>query len=442
MAEGGTPGILPHQLAHWWEHGAGAAKIAWGTPGSFDRCVRLAVAEAHMTPERAKGFCAERYHAATGTWPGQHKHAGRAAMADMSASGGGCDADGLDSSWDGDHGDLPDLTGLQVHHFEAADGGSESAASRASKPKLGSGGRFKALKASLAAKGAHDPGALAAYIGRKRYGKAKFMSLATKARSGSASRSGEILRFYPLDDIRIVSRADGDGSGRVVEAYAAVFDEPAEIRDPEGHYEETIDRGAFDQVLARIQRSRGGLAAAIRVLYNHGQTMRGAEAPEFQKPLGKPLEVRPDGRGLLTRTEYGKSPLAEEILENIRSGAITAQSFVGGILRSDPALKGPGDKYRARNGVLTRVRRLGLGLREYGPVLYAAYPGAEFLGVRMGSPGPAIDPDSPEDEEYAPADEGDVTGGAPEDATSARYHQHELYALRSREQREAIGLTW
>ena len=48
-------------------------------------------------------------------------------------------------------------------------------------------------------------------------------------------------------------------------------------------------------------------------------------------------------------------PLAEEILENIRNGSITAQSFVGGILRSDPQLKGPGDRYRARNGVLTRV---------------------------------------------------------------------------------------
>jgi phage head maturation protease len=259
--------------------------------------------------------------------------------------------------------------------------------------------------------------------------------------SNGASRS-EILRYYPLDDIRIVSRADGDGTGRVVEAYAAVFDEPAEIRDHEGHYEETIDRSAFNQVLASIQRSRGGLPSAIRVLYNHGQTMRGVEAPEFQKPLGKPLEVRPDGRGLLTRTEYGRSPLAEEILENIRSGAITAQSFVGGIMRSDPALKGPGDRYRARNGVLTRVRRLALGLREYGPVLYAAYPGAEFLGVRMGSPGPADDLDSPEDEEFPPANEDGDTGSAPEDATSARYHQHELYALRSREQREAIGLTW
>jgi hypothetical protein len=48
----------------------------------------------------------------------------------------------------------------------------------ASKPKLGSGKRFANLQRSLAAKGATDPGALAAYIGRKKFGKSKFQRLA------------------------------------------------------------------------------------------------------------------------------------------------------------------------------------------------------------------------------------------------------------------------
>lgn len=30
--DNGTPGVFPHQLATWWEHGAGAARIAWGLP--------------------------------------------------------------------------------------------------------------------------------------------------------------------------------------------------------------------------------------------------------------------------------------------------------------------------------------------------------------------------------------------------------------------------
>jgi hypothetical protein len=49
-------------------------------------------------------------------------------------------------------------------------------------PKLGTGARFKKLSASLAAKGASDPGALAAYIGRKKFGAGKFAKLAAKAR--------------------------------------------------------------------------------------------------------------------------------------------------------------------------------------------------------------------------------------------------------------------
>lgn len=46
------------------------------------------------------------------------------------------------------------------------------------KPKLGTGQRFAQLKSKLAAKGATNPGALAAYIGRKKYGKKKFSNLA------------------------------------------------------------------------------------------------------------------------------------------------------------------------------------------------------------------------------------------------------------------------
>lgn len=49
-------------------------------------------------------------------------------------------------------------------------------------PKLGSGGRFKKLSAALAAKGADAPDGLAAVIGRKKLGKAKFQKLAAAGR--------------------------------------------------------------------------------------------------------------------------------------------------------------------------------------------------------------------------------------------------------------------
>jgi hypothetical protein len=45
------------------------------------------------------------------------------------------------------------------------------------KAKLGSGKRFKALSAKLAARGAYNPEALAAWIGRKKYGKKKYSKI-------------------------------------------------------------------------------------------------------------------------------------------------------------------------------------------------------------------------------------------------------------------------
>lgn len=42
--------------------------------------------------------------------------------------------------------------------------------------------RFSDLSAKLAAKGAHDPDALAAYIGRKKYGKAAMAAMAAAGR--------------------------------------------------------------------------------------------------------------------------------------------------------------------------------------------------------------------------------------------------------------------
>lgn len=42
--------------------------------------------------------------------------------------------------------------------------------------------RFKKLENKLAAKGAKHPAALAAYIGRKKYGKKKFQQMAQRGR--------------------------------------------------------------------------------------------------------------------------------------------------------------------------------------------------------------------------------------------------------------------
>lgn len=52
-----------------------------------------------------------------------------------------------------------------------------------SQPKLGSGERFKKLKAKLAhEKGIKNPGALAAHIGAEKYGQKKMTSMAVKGK--------------------------------------------------------------------------------------------------------------------------------------------------------------------------------------------------------------------------------------------------------------------
>jgi hypothetical protein len=92
---------------------------------------------------------------------------------------------------------------------------------------------------------------------------------------------------------------------------------------------------------------------------------------------------------------------------------------------------------------------MALSLFEYSPVVFEAYPGAEFLGVvRMGSLDtytdddlvPATDGGLTEYEEPPPDEDG--TGDPAEDGVLARHHQHALYVLRAREMREREGITF
>lgn len=57
------------QLREYWTTGPGAAKIRWGTDGSFDRCVRLL--NEYMTTDQAQGYCALLHKRATGEYPAE-----------------------------------------------------------------------------------------------------------------------------------------------------------------------------------------------------------------------------------------------------------------------------------------------------------------------------------------------------------------------------------
>lgn len=62
----------------------------------------------------------------------------------------------------------------------------------AKKPKLGSGARFKALKRKLGARRGkskvRNPGALAAFIGRRKFGAKKFAKMGAAGRKRAAKR--------------------------------------------------------------------------------------------------------------------------------------------------------------------------------------------------------------------------------------------------------------
>lgn len=59
-------------LIRYWTRGEGRAKIRFGTPGDFNRCVRHL--SKYVPPNQVKGFCARLHKIATGQWPGRGRH--------------------------------------------------------------------------------------------------------------------------------------------------------------------------------------------------------------------------------------------------------------------------------------------------------------------------------------------------------------------------------
>jgi HK97 family phage prohead protease len=415
------------RLHQYWVHGAGAGKIGWGAAGDFERCVH------HLGKYIGdpQGYCNLAHHAATGMWPAQHaemEHAGRADM--TGATRAQMSTQSINDLPDSDFayiepGGKKDSSGRTVprslRHFPVHDAAhTRDALSRA--PQSPFGDRAMPKIRAAAKKFGIDSG---------------------DGDSGSSRMSrSELMRDYPLEDLHIV-RSENGGDGRTMEAFAAVFNTETGIRDHEGRYLEIIDPAAFNKRVADLKRSRQGFGQ-VKVLFNHGRDMEGAPAERFQMPVAVPVSIEATPRGLLTRSRFVSTALGDEVLELVRSGAVTAMSFTGQIIRSDPHLSRGGRHRPDSAGRLTTVRRLELGLREFGPVLFPAYEGAEIAGVRMSTPG-AWEPD--EFDDAAPAPDEEAAPGSPlarsdGDVHEARYHQHALYALRSRELREKAGLVW
>ena len=174
-------------------------------------------------------------------------------------------------------------------------------------------------------------------------------------------------RVYALDDMHVRS----DGSGRVVEAYAAVFSKRTEVMDQDGHYREELTPVSFNRTISHKGPTGFG------VLFNHARTVDGEPNPIATMPIGVPLEVAADETGVFTATRYLDNPLADQVLDAIKQGALRAQSFSGRFTKSTRSW--PDGRGR---GVLPVITRHEVDMREYGPAVFAAYKDAAILGTR------------------------------------------------------------
>src|ERR1044071_6209475 len=169
------------------------------------------------------------------------------------------------------------------------------------------------------------------------------------------SDAGYFVRAVQLDDIHI--RAGG--TGRTVDAYAAVFGVPTEIQDQDGRYLEVNSKTAFTRTIQH--RSERGFP----VVYHHGMTLAGTASDRGSVPIGVSTQVTADSKGVRTIWEAARTPLADEVLEAIRQGSITGQSYGGRFIRSDPR-RPPGGYRPNADGSLRTVTRLEVAMHEFG----------------------------------------------------------------------------
>ncbi len=353
----GTPGVLPHQLKSWWEKGAGAAKIRWGTEGAFDRCVRLAVEEAHFTPERAKGFCANRHKGATGKWPNQK---GRGYVVGDYVGGCGDCGDHVDtrgsvdnSPWDGNAA----MSGCAKSEKPASCYSSICAGRRAGDPSKQSSWALPHHKNA-----GGPPNAAGVRAALARLSGTQGLSNASAARShleahmsairGSRSEGMEIERRYTPTVVELRMTSDRHRIG----GYAATFDR---LSRNLGGFVEVVERSFFN-------KSRADGWPGVIARYNHDDNMllgtTGAQT----------LDLRLDETGLFYEVDPPQS--RTDILELVERGDVRHSSFAFRV-------HGGGDEWTMTDQGYP-LRRLHEGqLVDVSPVVSPAYLDTS-VGVR------------------------------------------------------------
>lgn len=165
----------------------------------------------------------------------------------------------------------------------------------------------------------------------------------------------------PRDDlIRMAAgvelRATGDGEGRTLVGYAAMFNRDTVINSWEGQFIERIAPGAFKRTL----KNNG---AQVKVLFNHG-----FDPSIGDKPLGRAAVLKEDDKGLYVEVPLSRTTYNEDLIALIDDGAIDGMSFRFSVPEGGDAWVQPTRKGQLPVRTLTEVK-----LRELGPVTFPAY---------------------------------------------------------------------
>lgn len=178
----------------------------------------------------------------------------------------------------------------------------------------------------------------------------------------------DLERSAPFSFLR--ADDDGEGDGRTLNGYAAVFGQDTEIDSWEGRFTETIRKGAFRKTIRETTPV---------MQFDHGRhPLIGS------LPIGSIVDLREDDQGLYVEGRITDNWLMQPVRDAIAEGSVNGMSFRFEVVREEWRDKAgklvkpeevldllwmPGDRGPLRRELIE------LKCRELGPVVFPAYAG-------------------------------------------------------------------
>jgi hypothetical protein len=145
----------------------------------------------------------------------------------------------------------------------------------------------------------------------------------------------------------------GEGEGKTLAGYAAVYNSPATIKTPFGDFDEVVRSGAFKNCLAR--------GDDVVAWFNHGDN---------PMPLGRraanTLRVFEDSHGLAFELDLPDTQIGRDVAVGVRRGDIRGMSFAFGIPEG-------GDCWTKRDDHTLLRELVNIDLFDVSPVVWPAY---------------------------------------------------------------------